>query len=202
MLIIKVLIKQKKLQNHFIENLKNLNIDLNNILKSGHTQNFGVKYAKYNTLLFFDADTILENYFIEKNLKSKNKRKLEIGTFLAKIDNNFRINVLYFLINFSMIIFQSYKFGYGAVGIFCDKKIHEKINGFDEKIIFAEDSDYTKRASRYGKYGIINLHTSAYPRRYKNLKIVKESIYCSLYRIITQKEIYDKKIIDYKFGKN
>ena len=87
----------------------------------------------------------------------------------------------------------------GGIGIFCRKDIFYELNGFDEIIAFGEDAEFTQRASKIGKYKLINLKNSSSPRRYDSFKSFIVILYYNIYRIFLKKEIYNKK--SYLFGK-
>ncbi len=175
---------------------------LKDILGPGHARNFGAKYAKYKFVLFFDSDTILNIDFFEKLFNKWEKDSFDIASFLFKKNQKLIINILYLFSNFFLIIGNLLKINFccGGIGIFCKKEIYNKINGFDEKILFGEDSDFTKRASKFGKYKVLNIYNESSPRRYKNINSILKIIKYNIYRFLSGKEIYDKKFAKYEFG--
>ncbi len=194
--------KTKKVAKSFSNKFSEFKVvDLKDILGPGHARNYGAKFAKYKDLLFFDADTIVDKDFIENLYRIKNKKKFEIAAFLLKIDQSFWINIFYLVTNAAIRIVNFFGThpAMGGIGIFCSKKIFKKIKGFDEKIAFGEDANFTQRASKIGKYKLVNLKNSSSPRRYKDISSVLKIISYNLYRIILRKEIYDKDM--YLFGK-
>jgi glycosyltransferase involved in cell wall biosynthesis len=114
----------------------------------GKARNIGAKSATGNILLFLDADTGLKNKdFLDKAIKEFEKRKLDIAAPLVYLKGK-ELDKLYFdfwnrlteLFQYSLTPFA------GGWCIFIKKDLHNKINGFDEKIILGEDSDYVQRA--------------------------------------------------------
>ena len=114
----------------------------------GKARNRGAKVSRGDILLFLDADTELRNKnFLDKAIKEFEKRKLDLAAPLMYLKGN-KLDKLYFdfwnrlteLFQYSLTPFA------GGWCIFIKKDIHNKINGFDEKIILGEDSDYAQRA--------------------------------------------------------
>jgi len=136
-------------------------------------RNNGAKYSQGEILIFIDADVILPNGFLEKALKEFNDKKLDVaGTLQLPIPTNKRLKDLkykfiYGFMNQWMLLMQKIK-PYMQVCMFSKKEIHEKIGGFNEEIIYAEDSEYAKRAGKISKFGILTsekILTS--PRRFE-----------------------------------
>ena len=124
--------------------------------KPAKGRNNGAKKAKGNLLLFLDADLLLPPGFLEENLKEFKRRKLKTATFCLKPlekGNSFYLlfNLFY---NFPIILFQK-AFPHASMGTLIEKKIFEKVGGFDETITLAEDHDLARRAKKFGKYGVL-----------------------------------------------
>lgn len=163
-------------------------------------RNNGARIAKAQYLLFLDADIRLKKGFLRRFLKEVKKRNLEVATCYASADSKNIFDKLAFnLANFWMWMFQKAKpFAHGFF-IFCSKNIHEKIGGFNEKIVFGEDSIYVGEASKLGKFGIVNLRVYASTRRFKKegrFKTQAKYFYYNLHRLI----IGEIKNPDYKYG--
>lgn len=171
----------------------------------GYARNRGAKKATYNHLLFLDSDTILKKDFIERVYKIINN-KINVATFLLKVDDKLRYKFLFCLNNF-FIYFSKYttkKLCTGAAGILSTKRIHNKINGFDKKIIYGEDSSYFNKATKFDKFDIFRIYNYTSARRFKQnyFKLLYQIIKVNLERIILKKEIYNNKKINYPFGEN
>lgn len=121
-------------------------------------RNRGAEIARFDQLLFLDADTILPADFLEKSLKEIKKRKLTLAhptTFpLAK---RVADQYLYLITNWGLDLIQNIYPLAGGWTIFVKKSIHQKIGGFDERLKkIAEDTDYVTRAVKAGaRFGII-----------------------------------------------
>jgi len=119
-------------------------------------RNNGAKKAKGNLLFFIDADSLLSKNFFNNTLNEIKKKSLDVGSCRTYPLSSNLIDQLYFWL-FNLWIAATQFFYPNASGscIFCKKSLHNKIRGFDEKIRLSEDMDYVKRASKYGKFGIL-----------------------------------------------
>lgn len=77
---------------------------------------------------------------------------------------------------------------HAAMGIMIEKKLFDKLGGFDEEIKLAEDHDLARRAKKLGKYGIIKsskIYVS--DRRFKKegwLKTYSKCLLCEGHMIL------------------
>ena len=131
----------------------------------GKARNIGAKSAIGDVILFLDADTELKNKdFLDKAIKEFTKRKLDIAAPLMYLKGK-KLDKLYFdfwnrlteLFQYSITPFA------GGWCIFIKRDLHNKINGFDERIILGEDSDYVQRAVMFKLFRV----------KFKILKSVK-----------------------------
>jgi len=165
-------------------------------------RNEGAKIAKGDLFLFLDADGFLPKDFISKAVKEFLDRGLCVaGFFCIPDDSAFIFRLILGVYNFWLRFTEKFS-GYGGNAILVKRNIHEKINGFDKRVKFAEDHLYTRKAKRFGKYGIIK-KTFSYMnmRRFKKDGAVKTSLKCvfaDLYTSIIGP--IKKDIFKYKFG--
>ncbi|MBU2545160.1 glycosyltransferase [Patescibacteria group bacterium] len=130
-------------------------------------RNNGAKVAKGERLLFLDADVVLPKRVFGKILKEFKKRNLGIATFfLAPIEKSKKKKLASFFFTFfyNIPIFLLEKtLPHAAMGILIEKKLFNKLNGYNEDITLAEDHDLARRAGKLSKYGIlksVRLHVS------------------------------------------
>ena len=119
-------------------------------------RNNGAKIAKGDVLFFIDADVILDKDFLEKSLLEFESRKLGVaGCFIRPIGNNILDKMFFGIFNFWIFSTQLFYPNASGSGIFCRRKLHEEIKGFDETIKLSEDMDYVKRAGKIAKFRIL-----------------------------------------------
>lgn len=122
----------------------------------GIGRNNGTKIAKGSIFVFIDADSIISRNFLKDSLKEIEERGLDAASVKIWPQSDKLIDKAFLSIfNFWITLTQNfYPHAIGAC-IFCKKWLHKKINGFDGKIVVAEDMDYARRCSKYGKFGIL-----------------------------------------------
>lgn len=163
-----------------------------NIVKGGLPavgRNNGAKKSKGRLLFFIDADCQIDDNFFQKALNEIEKKNLDLaGCFVWPLSNKVFDKIQFGIYNSWIFITQFFYPNASGHGIFCKKYIHNKINGFDERIMLSEDMDYVKRASKYGKFRIlrsVNIFTSV--RRFENegrLKLGLKLLLSAFYRVV------------------
>ena len=152
-------------------------------------RNAGAKVAKNSTLLFLDADVVLKKNTLKRVLKEFKEKKLKIATFFLLPSSKKKAPKFLFTFFYNIPIFLLEKIlPHAAMGILVDKKLFNKLGGFDEEITLAEDHDLARRAEKLGKYGIIksaNIYVS--DRRFKKegwLKTYSKYLLCEGHMIL------------------
>jgi len=115
-------------------------------------RNFAAKNAVNDYVIFFDADVMIENDFLEKINNHLEKQDIDILTTWNKPISDKPVDeFIYLFMNIFMLELIKKK-NPGAVGVFiCVKKSSfEKIGGFRENVNFAEDFDLAKRLHNSG----------------------------------------------------
>jgi glycosyltransferase involved in cell wall biosynthesis len=152
-------------------------------------RNNGAKYSKGEMLIFIDADSIFPPYFLKKGLQEFYDRNLDVaGTLQAPIPTGRKIKDIQYkffieLANKFMKLTQYTKRPFMQSCMFAKKEIHEKLGGFDEELVFGEDSDYAKRAktTAKGKFGILETPGKVWfnMRRFENegIKVTLKNVY-------------------------
>jgi len=130
-------------------------------------KNEGARAAKGNFILFIDADVVLPDDFLAKNLKEFESRNLDLASFMLAAKNIFYNFSFKFLFNFPSL--ASEKILPQAMSIILAKNsIHQKIGGFNEEIKIGEDLDYVRRGAKIGKFGVLrSVKVITLPRRFQ-----------------------------------
>lgn len=170
-----------------------------------YQRNEGARVAQGDILLFLDADSMLAPGFINKALEEFTKRNLVGASFYIKFNPNRWYYYLYSAISNFLFCVKQYTKHPAAIGagILASKEHHEKISGFDKRVILAEDYDYAARLSKLGKFRIIKSVKLLYSSR----RIQQEGFFVAgwkwfkmgMYTIRNKKIV--KKVVNYEFGK-
>lgn len=166
-------------------------------------RNNGATLAKGSILLFLDADTVLQDDFLDKAISEFRDRNLVgAGFYFVFNPNSFSYNIFSIIANI-FCFFRQYFFPVSVgAGLLADKKVHDKINGFDVEITLAEDYDYCERLSRQGKFRMIKSRRLLYSAR----RIEKEGWWRTAYTWtrMAMFTVFRRKIkhnkIKYEFG--
>ena len=152
-------------------------------------RNNGVKLANANYLLFLDADCYLPPNFLEENLKEFINSKKGTGTVPLKPISLKSFDKTFFkLYDYWSILMSKFSPHCAGCGIFALKKVFNKIGGFDEKVIFAENHEFSNRAKPYG-FIILPREMYTSVRRMDDMgrfKFVWSYIYSGLYRLFNK----------------
>lgn len=167
-------------------------------------RNNGAKLAKGDVLVFLDADVRINRDFIECIDKEFSNKNLDVAVGL--FDTNFEKlseKIVYSIWNLSKIIRQKTKFpdGDGQFMVF-KKSIFEYLEGFNENVSVAEDSEILKRVkSNNFKFGVISVRYVPSNRRYKKIGHARVIIGSTLAGIIGYTILKNNKKIQ-KFLRN
>ncbi len=119
-------------------------------------RNAAAEHATGDLLLFLDADTVLPEGFIARNLDEFAHRKLAIATVLTKVKSTNRSHTALFkLWDFLLLSAEKVSPLPSGYCIFCMADIHQKIGGFNKKITMGEDLNYVSRAVKCGQFGVL-----------------------------------------------
>lgn len=129
-------------------------------------RNNGAKIAKGGILLFFDADCVLQEKFLNKVITEFKQRKLVgAGFYFIFNPNSFSYNIFAGLANLFCFFRQYFSPASVGAGILALRSAHEKIGGFDVEVLLAEDYDYTDRLAKQGKFRMIKSEKLLYSSR-------------------------------------
>ena len=129
-----------------------IDVQLRNI---GAVRNAGAKEARFDWIVFVDADTIVPEKTLKASLKALSKGAVGGGAFvsldLVQPIGPFKMG-LYYAVS---LIWQT--FGRWAAGcyMFCRKDAFEFFGGFDEQYFAAEELFFSKELKRIGKFQLV-----------------------------------------------
>ncbi len=122
-------------------------------------RNIGAKEATQPILLFLDSDVILPKLFLEKAFFEFVDRKLTVAScFIIPLSKLKRDIFMHEAVNYYFRLTKNFHPHGPGFCIFITKQLHRKIEGFDEKLVLAEDHDYIKRAKKEGKFGYLRCY--------------------------------------------
>lgn len=167
-------------------------------------RNHGASIATGEILIFFDADTILQEHFLQNVVSEFYKKKLVGAGFYIKFNpNKASYNIYSFLYNFFCFLRQYFAPASIGAAIIARRETHNLIQGFDTEIYVAEDYDYCYRISRHGKFRMIKstrlLYSSRRLEKEGGLVVGLKWGFMALYTLFNFR--IKKKIIKYDFGK-
>ncbi len=153
-------------------------------------RNNGAKQSIKEYIVFIDADVILPKNFLRKSLNKIKERNLDVAGTIQKpipTDNKFKdlsYSLLYGFTNNWMKITQRTENPCMQICMFVKRSVHEEIGGFNETLIYAEDSEYVKKAVKNGaKFAILNPNkVLVSPRRLEN-EGLKYILKCIIFQI-------------------
>ena len=137
-------------------------------------RNLGAEHAKNKILVFLDADILIKDidqffkitadYILQDNISGISPR-ISIYPDQEKIQDK----CIHFIITLISNILNGLGFSYSRGGCqIIHKKKFDRINGYNENFVAAEDIDIFRRLRKLGKTMIINnLHVYESPRRYR-----------------------------------
>lgn len=163
-------------------------------------RNLGAARGEFETILFLDADINIPRDFLKKVITEFYKKKADIATTSSRPIHGKSMDLILCVLynNYQKITKKIAPVAYGWM-IMVKKRVHNKVHGFDEKLFFAEDTDYCQRiVEKHGKFEVLTstvpyvstrrANTETRPAFYK--KMLAYYFYSILYdRYTAQKKI-------------
>jgi glycosyltransferase involved in cell wall biosynthesis len=124
----------------------------------GRGRNSGASHATGDILLFLDADVILSyGCFLANVMAEFQEKEYDVATCQIHPISTSKVDLTLHQ-SYNLFMLATAKFMPHAPGfcILANRQLHNQINGFDEEIKLAEDSDYVQRADKVGKFGLLS----------------------------------------------
>lgn len=123
----------------------------------GPGRNKGAQVATGKYILFLDADVSLDNiYYLHNSLLEFESKKLDCATCrIAPISNLKRDVIIHEAYNIALVLLSKIAPIAPGFCIWVKRDIHNLIQGFDEEIKLAEDTDYVSRISKIAKFDVL-----------------------------------------------
>ena len=124
--------------------------------RPGVGRNAGAAAATGDLLLFMDADAEPAPEFLERALAEFDARGLAVATApMRAAEKGWEFDILFAVAELYIRALQ--RISPHAVGlcILVLRDVHERIGGFDETVVLAEDHEYVRRAARAGTFRVL-----------------------------------------------
>ncbi|MDZ4170223.1 MAG: glycosyltransferase [Coriobacteriia bacterium] len=123
----------------------------------GVGRNAGAAIASTDLILFLDADTEPPTDWIECALAEFEQRHLDIAAGqIEPIERDAGDDFACDAANLYLLLMQHIQPHAPGFCILVRRDLHERIGGFDETVVLAEDHDYAQRAAQHGKFRILH----------------------------------------------
>lgn len=171
----------------------------------GKARNNGANIATQPYLLFLDADVILPKTFLEKTFQEMRRRNLDVAScYVSALSDEKIVSVGTSILNNYWRLMKYISPRVGGFCMFVKKPLHQKISGFDESIVFAEDSEYMQRAWKHGDFDfLLSAKIPVSIRRFKEdgkIRHFLKSLLLEAYITVFGK--IRKNFVSYEFGKH
>lgn len=141
--------------------------------KPARGRNAGAAVANTDLLLFLDADDEPQDDWIERALAEFAERELAVAAGQVEPLERDAANIMACeVVNLYLQLMQYIAPHAPGFCILIRRDLHERIGGFDETVVLAEDHEYVQRAAVYGKFRILRCA----PMRTSMRRIEKEGL--------------------------
>lgn len=167
-------------------------------------RNHGASLAQGNWLIFFDADVEIEKHFIAGVREIITSHKLDALTVWNRPKTkNVKGIIALTAVNYGMTLLQKFSPAANGPCIIMKRELFQKLDGFDDTIVFGEDYNIIQRAHKKGARFAVFRHPLLYlsARRYEQEGLVL-SAYKSVKALLYQLFIgpIRKPIFEYEMG--
>src|SRR3989344_2047649 len=168
-------------------------------------RNYGAEKAKYDYLIFLDADTTLPKQFLSKVAGKLNDQENFVCLPLILPLKGSVVDYIFVAAAYKFFFIVSFfKPIVTGMCLITTRENHNKIGGFNEKVMYAEDIDYGLRSIKQGaKYHLyLNLHLFASTRRKNQINRFRLALLWIKWYLITARNgaITDNSKYQYQYG--
>lgn len=169
----------------------------------GPGRNRGAEVATGEFLFFFDSDVLLPNDFLEKAMREMDDRFIDLATCEFLPLSELTIDKAVFQLS-NLIVKMNQNLNPRAAGfcIFINRRLFNRVGGFDESVVIAEDHDLVERASKFRPLRFLKTTSlSVSVRRLDKegrLSLLQKYVKVEMH-LLTKGSVKDD-IIEYEFG--
>lgn len=171
--------------------------------KPGVARNNGAKMARGDFFYFLDADVVLPKYFLKKSWQEIDERFLELASCeFVPISEYVIDHLLHNIVNAYIAMSQFREPLAGGACIIVGRRLFNRVKGFNEKLVMAEDHDFIARAAKFRKFRLllttkINISVRRLDKEGR-LVITQKYLQSEIYKALHGQ--IDQEIYNYQFG--
>lgn len=170
----------------------------------GVGRNRGAEVAQGEILVFLDSDVRVPPTFLSDALSEMERRSIDVATAEARPISDLSLDrLIHRLANLFIRINQEIEPHAPGYCILARRSIFQRIGGFNEKVLVAEDHDFVSRAADHGRFRMLrNAWFRVSVRRYEKEGRISYSLKAArvtLYRL-SHGEITNPEVVEYEFG--
>ena len=124
--------------------------------RPGVGRNAGAAVARSDLVMFLDADARPEPDFIATALREFADRGLDAATApIRAVEDDLQYQLAFVLSEAYLRAVRPLSPHAVGLCILVDRKVHERVGGFDESLVLGEDHDYARRVARIGRFRVL-----------------------------------------------
>lgn len=167
-------------------------------------RNAGAARARGGVLVFLDADVRVPRTFLQHALTEMQEKNAVVATCVAKpMSRLVADRLIHTVANLFIRINQDRDPHAPGYCILVRREVFDAVGGFNEEIRVAEDHDFVSRASRHGRFRLLDsTHVKVDVRRFEKegrIGYAAKALQITLYRAV-HGEITDPDAFEYEFG--